>query len=91
MSGDVHVRIIHGEWRDERGGRRFAQGCSCGWLSLTSDGWNALAEYYDHRAASNDGCCSACVGKGGMTGGSVCWDCQGTGHPHAGPCPGSAS
>lgn len=36
-----------------------------------------------------DGCCSMC-GGGGMSGeectGGMCWDCQGTGHPHLGPC-----
>ena len=35
------------------------------------------------------GCCSMCGGRGASgeecTGG-MCWDCQGTGHPHLGPC-----
>lgn len=36
------------------------------------------------------GCCDRCHGTGGdvwdeSTGG-LCWDCQGTGHPHLGLC-----
>jgi len=35
------------------------------------------------------GCCPMCSGSGASgeeSTGGACWDCQGTGHPHLGPC-----
>jgi hypothetical protein len=42
------------------------------------------------KIASRAGCCTACKGTGfsgdDAVPGGMCWDCQATGHPHAGPC-----
>jgi hypothetical protein len=39
---------------------------------------------------SRAGCCPMCVDgySGEECTGGLCWDCQGTGHPHLGPCGG---
>jgi hypothetical protein len=42
-----HVKVIHREWLQD-GNRRFGLGCVCGWTAATSDGWDALAEFYAH-------------------------------------------
>lgn len=54
--------------------------CSC--TRTQTDAWC--------RTHGREGCCGACDGRGRdasapETGGQ-CWDCHGTGHPHAGPC-----
>jgi hypothetical protein len=60
--------------------RRNAIECSC--TPTQSDAWC--------RAHSGRGCCGACDGRGGDASapetGGLCWDCQGTGHAHVGPC-----
>jgi hypothetical protein len=42
-----HAKQVRREWLDD-GVRRFEVGCTCGWTASTSDGWNALAEFYRH-------------------------------------------
>jgi hypothetical protein len=42
-----HVKVIHKEWADGDV-RRFDIRCVCGWKASTSDGWEALAEFYRH-------------------------------------------
>lgn len=60
--------------------RRNAIECSC--TKTQTDAWC--------RAHGTEGCCGACDGRGRDMGapetGGLCWDCQGTGHPHLGPC-----
>jgi hypothetical protein len=42
-----HVKVIHKEW-DDGEVRRFDISCVCGWKASTTDGWDALAEFYRH-------------------------------------------
>jgi hypothetical protein len=63
--------------------RHNALECSC--TPTQSDAWC--------RMHSRRGCCGACgcpCGGSGVSGeectGGWCWDCQGTCHPHLGPC-----
>ena len=57
------------------------------------DGWTwdgMKSDVMVGGAPVEPGCCSMCKGTGysgdDATPGGKCWDCQGTGHAHAGPC-----
>jgi hypothetical protein len=52
--------------------------------------WVVLGEINDARRLHDIGCCTSCIGTGysgdEAVPGGKCWDCYGTGHPHAGRC-----